>query len=121
MVVENRDPAPFAVNANYDRIDHPPRGREGGRDGSAGVLRLAAGGMLRGKGSQTVPAGEQVVIEMPGGGGLGDPRRRPVERVLADVRAGLVSRGAAERDYGVVIGANGAIDRAATDALRAAS
>ncbi|MEJ0071317.1 MAG: hypothetical protein WDO24_24080 [Pseudomonadota bacterium] len=28
------------------------------------------------------------MIEMPGGGGLGDPRRRPVERVLADVRAG---------------------------------
>ena len=119
MVVESLDDAPFAVNANYDRIEHPPRGREGGRDGRAGALSLGSGGALRGKGSQTVPRGDRVVIEMPGGGGLGDPRRRPVERVLADVRAGLVSRAAAERDYGVVIAADGALDRAATDALRA--
>ncbi len=30
MVVESRDATPFAVNANYDRIEHPARGREGG-------------------------------------------------------------------------------------------
>jgi N-methylhydantoinase B len=60
-----------------------------------------------------------VVIEMPGGGGLGDPRTRPVERVLADVRAGLVTREAAARDYGVVIAADGAIDQRATDTRRA--
>ena len=77
--------------------------------------------MLRGKGSQTVPAGDRVVIEMPGGGGLGDPRRRPVERVLADVRAGLVSPAAAAREYGVVIAADGVVDTAATAALRRAS
>jgi N-methylhydantoinase B len=121
MVVESRDTAPFAVNANYDRIDHPPRGREGGGPGQTGALHLGSGGALRGKGAQTVPAGDRLVIEMPGGGGLGDPRRRPVARVLADVRAGLVSRAAAARDYGVVIAADGALDAPATDALRHAS
>ena len=121
MVVESRDTAPFAVGANYDRIDHPPRGREGGRDGMAGALHLGSGGALRGKGLQTVPVGDRLVIEMPGGGGLGDPRRRPVERVLADVRAGLVSRAAAAREYGVVIAADGAVDATATDALRGAA
>jgi N-methylhydantoinase B/oxoprolinase/acetone carboxylase alpha subunit len=42
--------------------------------------------------------------------------------VLADVREGLVSREAAERDYGVVLepaGRSWVIDRAATQARRA--
>jgi N-methylhydantoinase B len=38
-----------------------------------------------------------------GGGGWGSPFRRPVERVLADVRDGYVSLGAARDTYGVVI------------------
>ncbi len=121
MEVESLDDAPFAFLANYDRLDHPPRGREGGADGKAGKVYLGSGGVLRGKGQQTVPKGDRVVIEMPGGGGLGDPRHRPVELVLADVRAGLVSREAAARDYGVVIAADGALDRAATDARRSAA
>jgi len=121
MVVESLDPAPFAFNANYDRVGHPPRGREGGGDGKAGKVYLGSGATLRGKGSQTVPKGDTVVIEMPGGGGLGDPRRRPVARVLADVRAGLVSPAAAARDYGVVVGADGALDEAATAARRSAA
>ncbi|MBV8166036.1 MAG: hydantoinase B/oxoprolinase family protein, partial [Alphaproteobacteria bacterium] len=119
MEVECLDDAPFSVDANYDRIEFPPRGREGGRDGMAGALRLKLGGTLRGKGHQTVPRGDRVIIEMPGGGGLGDPRARPVERVLADVRAGLVTREAAARDYGVVIAADGALDKAATETRRA--
>src|SRR5258706_3349067 len=81
MEVENLDGAPFAFNANYDRIDHPPRGREGGGDGTRGAVRLGSGATLRGKGQQTVPKGDRVVIEMPGGGGLGDPKRRPLERL----------------------------------------
>ena len=38
-----------------------------------------------------------------GGGGYGDPRERPVEDVLADVRNGLVSVARARDDYGVVV------------------
>ncbi len=119
MEVECLDDAPFSVDANYDRIEFPPRGREGGHAGMAGALRLKSGGTLRGKGHQTVPRGDRVIIEMPGGGGLGDPRQRPVDRVVADVRAGLVTREAAARDYGVVIAADGGLDKTATDARRA--
>jgi len=43
-----------------------------------------------------------------------------VEKVADDVRNGLVSREAARRDYGVVIGADFSVDDAATVALRAA-
>jgi N-methylhydantoinase B len=54
-----------------------------------------------------VPAGERLVLEMPGGGGYGDPRERAPERVAEDVRNGLVSREAAAREYGAVVGVGG--------------
>jgi len=46
---------------------------------------------------------EIIRLERPGGGGLGDPRRRPVEKVLEDVRQGYVSVERARNDYGVAL------------------
>ena len=60
-----------------------------------------------------------VTILTAGGGGFGDPFDRDPEAVLRDVRAGFVSAEAAGRDYGVVV-RDGALDDAATTALRAA-
>ncbi|HUC66169.1 MAG TPA: hydantoinase B/oxoprolinase family protein [Stellaceae bacterium] len=118
MEVVSLDDAPFGVSANYDRIDFPPRGRDGGANGAAGVLRLGSGARLRGKGQQTVPKGGMLVIEMPGGGGLGDPMNRDPLRVLEDVKLGMVSRDAAAAQYGVVIGEDLAVDWPATEAAR---
>jgi N-methylhydantoinase B len=42
-------------------------------------------------------------IERPGGGGLGNPLQRPMERVFEDVRQGYVSIEKASLDYGVVV------------------
>ena len=89
--VESRIGRPFELLAAFDRIDHPARGRDGGGDGAPGRVALASGRALRGKGFQTVPPGERLVIETPGGGGIGPPSERPAERVEADVAAGLVS------------------------------
>jgi N-methylhydantoinase B/oxoprolinase/acetone carboxylase alpha subunit len=47
-----------------------------------------------------VPAGDRLIVELPGGGGLGDPHRRAREAIEADIAAGLVTREAARRDYG---------------------
>jgi N-methylhydantoinase B len=59
--------------------------------------------------------GDVFRLDTPGGGGYGDPLSRPAERVLADVREGHLSAEAAERDYGVVLSADGDIvDQAAT-------
>jgi N-methylhydantoinase B len=53
--------------------------------------------------------GDSVLIDSAGGGGYGDPGEREPELVLADVRAGLVSRDAARARYGVdVDGSDGA-------------
>lgn len=47
--------------------------------------------------------GDVIEILSSGGGGFGDPRKRPVEKVLEDVENELVSVEAARRDYGVAI------------------
>ena len=47
--------------------------------------------------------GDQVSMVEAGGGGYGDPRRRPVEKVLKDVKHGLVSVEGALRDYGIAV------------------
>ncbi len=68
----------------------------------------------------TAQPGERVINVNPGGGGYGDPLRRPLATVLADVRNGLVSIDGARLEYGVVIDGNGQLDEAATHAHRAA-
>jgi N-methylhydantoinase B len=68
----------------------------------------------------TAQPGERVINVNPGGGGYGNPLRRPVASVLNDVRNGLVSVEGALLEYGVVIDGNGQIDDAATQARRAA-
>uniref|UniRef100_UPI002613D839 hydantoinase B/oxoprolinase family protein n=1 Tax=Pelagibius sp. TaxID=1931238 RepID=UPI002613D839 len=70
--IEHSEGAPFALLALFDRIDHPARGRDGGGPGAAGRVALAGGRALKGKGKQIVPAGERLVLELPGGGGLGE-------------------------------------------------
>jgi N-methylhydantoinase B len=44
--------------------------------------------------------GQSVRLETPGGGGLGDPRKRPVELLAADLRGEKVSVAQAQKDYG---------------------
>ena len=111
--------APFKLFATVDRIEHPARGRHGGRAGANGQLRLGSGAMLAGKGMQEIGEGERLVVWTPGGGGYGDPLHRDPAAVAADVAEGLVSRAAAEAVYGVVVDVDGTFDRAATDRLRA--
>ena len=65
-----------------------------------------------------IVAGQHVRLETPGGGGFGDPMTRDPVRVGRDVNLGYVTKAAARKDYGVVIGENGAVDTAATAALR---
>lgn len=121
MVISSREDAPFGIAARYERVHFPPRGREGGNDGGAGRLTLASGKVLRNKGYQVVPEGERLVVEMPGGAGYGDPLTRTPERIADDVKNGLVSPEAAERDYKVAVTQDGTLDRARTASLRASA
>ncbi len=71
----------------------------------------------------TIKPGQSVTNMNPGGGGYGDAMKRPIEKVIEDVRNGLVSVQGAKEDYGVVIAdeASLKVDLASTEALRASA
>ena len=100
MEIGVKGDAEFAVNAIFDRVANPPRGRLGGRDGAAGVVALKSGKRLRAKGFQIIPEGDRLVLLLPGGGGMGDPSERDPAAIARDIADGLISPEAALRDYG---------------------
>ena len=98
--VGNTEEHPFTVSAaTFDRMRNPPRGRDGGRPGRNGAARLESGAQFDDKAVHTVAPGDRLVVELPGGGGLGDPRRRDPERIRADIEAGYITPQGAKRDY----------------------
>ena len=106
--------APFGINAFFDRVEHAPRGRNGGHEGALGAVGLASGERLRAKGMQAIPKGERLRLELPGGAGHGDPFERDPQLVAEDVIDELISVEEALAQYGVVVAANGSIDSQAT-------
>jgi N-methylhydantoinase B len=108
----------FAIFARFERVVHAPRGRRGGENGATGVVSLKSGKKLKPKGVQIVPAGDRLIVEMPGGGGFGDPTTREPERVAEDMRKGFISADSGREVYKVAVGADFAVDHTATELLR---
>jgi N-methylhydantoinase B len=103
MEIGAKGDAEFAVNAIFDRVANPPKGRDGGGEGAAGWVGMndANGTVLRTKGFQVIPKGRRLLLKLPGGGGMGDPKQRDPALVRRDVADGLVSPEAARSLYGL--------------------
>ena len=95
-------------------------GRPGGRSGGT-VGRFDGATRDVGVGALAVldTPEEYAELRVAGGSGFGDPMERPVEDVQRDLDAGFVSAEGARREYGCVVGEDGAIDRLASERLRA--
>ena len=91
---------PFLFSGLYDRIDHPAPGLAGGSSGAGGILHVSADRTVRAKTSEMLPAGTVVRIDLPGGGGYGDPAKRDPQAIEADLRDGYISAKRAKCDYG---------------------
>jgi N-methylhydantoinase B len=106
-----------------DRWFTYPWGVNGGQPGArAKKILVKADGteIVVGNKREDIPveAGDQLHFITWGGGGWGDPLERDPALVAHEIVQGLVTvKGA--RNYGVVIAADGSVDGAATDALRA--
>jgi N-methylhydantoinase B len=92
-------------SARSDSYIHGAEGIAGGRTGGLSSLIRNPGR----QGQEILPskvarlvlkAGESIRIETPGGGGFGSCAERPLELIARDLRDGVVTRAAAERDYG---------------------
>lgn len=92
-------------SARSDAYIHGAEGMEGGGSGGLSVLVQNAGRpnekILPTKIDKLVlQAGETVRIQTPGAGGYGPSGERALEDIARDIRDGVVSMPAAERDYG---------------------
>ena len=89
------EPAPgheFDFSAMFDRVGHAAKGRDGGQSGAPGSVALDDGTKLKPKGWQHVPAGRRLVLQLPGGGGYGDPDARDPKARENDLSKGYVTK-----------------------------
>jgi N-methylhydantoinase B len=113
------------IEAQYASDGHhnEPLGARGGLPGGrADQWLIAADGERRPlppSGTVKVADGEIIVSICTGGGGYGSPFEREPERVREDVAEGWITPARARDVYGVALTAAGAVDAAATAALRA--
>lgn len=96
-----RTPHPVTFSPFFDRLQFPARGLAEGGEGARGEYYLSDGRRPNPKETVIIPSGVEIAIGLPGGGGVGDPKRRSRGRVLEDVRNGYVSPEAAQSIYGV--------------------
>jgi N-methylhydantoinase B len=120
MEVEVLTDKPYLFSGLYERTKFAAPGLDGGHAGATGRVHTNNGTAIEPKISRIVPADTVFVVELPGGGGFGDPLQREISRVESDVVSGYVSVDAAREHYGVVFDGSGAVDAAGTKALRAA-
>ncbi|WPZ21754.1 hydantoinase B/oxoprolinase family protein [Sulfitobacter faviae] len=101
MEVGAREGHEFDMQAMFDRVDHPARGRQGGKPGAPTTIARDDGTPMRGKGKQFVPHGAKVMMAFPGGAGYGPAEERPKAQVKRDLLRGYISAEVAAADYGL--------------------
>tara|TARA_R110001606_G_scaffold117501_1_gene247002 strand:- start:32 stop:643 length:612 start_codon:yes stop_codon:yes gene_type:complete len=101
MEVGAREGHEFDMQAMFDRVNHPARGRRGGGPGACTTIAQDDGTVMQGKGKQFVPHGRRVMLALPGGAGYGAARERDPALVRRDLARGYISPGTAQNDYGL--------------------
>jgi len=81
----------FEFSAMFDRVANPARGRHGGENGQPGKVYLDDGTPFPTKGVASVPPDRHLIMELPGGGGFGDPTERDPAAAENDRRQGYVT------------------------------
>lgn len=113
------------VSIHDDREVVPPWGINGGLYGGTSSKWIVRAGQTA---PERIPSkidnlkvapGDRIIFRTAGSGGWGDPLERDAALVARDVADDITSREKALADYGVVLGGDGSVDVAATEALRA--
>ena len=112
-----------SITYQDDRAHTYPYGVSGGKPGGRSAKTL-----VRKDGEEVelpskvrdVPVyeGDRLIFETAGAGGLGDPLERDPGSVARDASWNLISREAAEEDYGVVLNDGGEVEAEETEARR---
>jgi N-methylhydantoinase B len=97
-----RSGEPWEVSAMIDRIDYPGTGLRGAEPGARGEFKMN-GEAMPAKTRLLLSPTARVELNLPGGGGYGNPAERPIQEVFNDVVNGYVSLEAAREKYKVAI------------------
>ncbi len=100
----------WSVSSIADRTEYAAPGLLGGQAGATGGVSLENGMRLHAKALIDLKAGDVVHIDLPGGGGYGDPLKRDIEKVRWDVIEGYITPEEAEKRYGVAVSFKGTAD-----------
>jgi N-methylhydantoinase B len=101
IVFRNDTSHPLRVFSMANRTEFPPLGFAAGHNGARREHRVN-GVPVHPKGEHLLAPGDRLTLYQAGGGGYGDPRRRPAEKIRRDLAEGFISREAALRDYGAL-------------------
>jgi N-methylhydantoinase B len=93
----------WSVSSIADRTEYAAPGLLGGQAGATGDVSLENGTRLHAKALVDLDSSDIVHVNLPGGGGYGDPMKRDVEKVLWDVIEGFITSEEARTKYGVVV------------------
>lgn len=102
LVLSVRTEQPYRFSPLFDRIHHPAKGANGGHDGALASITLSDGRSLTGKGDLELTPDTVITLDLPGGGGFGDPGDRDPTAIARDVELGFVSAEMAETAYAPV-------------------
>jgi len=90
ILLENRSESPIAVSFLTEHIIFPARGIAGGKPAACGILEIN-GKPAHAKRQHVIDKGDTILMATPGGGGLGDPKRRNRARVQEDLEQGYIT------------------------------
>jgi N-methylhydantoinase B len=96
------------ANRSMERVECPPWGLRGGKDGlpPLNVIERANGErdeIAKGLNRYPLAEGDVMIMLTAGGGGWGDPAKRDPAAVREDVQRGYITPEAARADYGLTV------------------
>jgi N-methylhydantoinase B len=94
----------FVLTGSFGRFKYPPWPMNGGQSGSPNKLQvLRTDGTIETYGKIAglpLKKGDVVRMITAHGGGVGDPKNRPIERIREDLHNGFITQEQARSDYG---------------------
>lgn len=104
-----RTDRPYRFAPLFDRVHIAPKGYAGGHDGARAHIEFSTGEVVTRKGTRDMAPDDEIFLDLPGGGGFGDPAGRDPALIELDLRNGIVTPESVMRDYAVDLTGDGRV------------